>query len=161
VFSVVSGQPNANSVTLRVNGTVALTALNTNGTVMDRIDIGANSQPTMTRSFAEINIAEMLIYNRTLSDAEITEVTDTLTARYINSSPPEATIASIIRNGNAFILEFKSENGLQYKLFGDADLSDTNDWVDTGESVIIGDGDNHVFTNSPPSAEYFFQIRTE
>ncbi len=73
IFSVRSGFPGTNDVQFRLNGTQIGTALNGNGLNLGVVQLGTNLNG---------DIAEVLIYNRALSDAEITQVNNYLSAKY-------------------------------------------------------------------------------
>jgi hypothetical protein len=73
IFTLVSGKSGANDVDFLLNGTSIGRAKSTSGINLGEVKIGENFN---------IDVAEVLIYNRTLSDAEISEVNEYLASKY-------------------------------------------------------------------------------
>ena len=73
LFTVVSGKTGGNDVSLMLNDSSVVTGSSGNGLSMGKVQLSSN---------LNADIAEVLIYNRTLSDAEITQVNNYLSAKY-------------------------------------------------------------------------------
>ncbi|NWK54383.1 PEP-CTERM sorting domain-containing protein [Verrucomicrobiaceae bacterium N1E253] len=111
VFSIVSGQNATNAVVMQLDGSAILTG--THGTTanaanLDRLNLGAFSNVTdSTKDWANGYIAEIRIYDTSMTDAEINTIHNELSAKY--APVPEPSSAALLGLGGIALILRRSK----------------------------------------------------
>jgi hypothetical protein len=79
VFTLISGKSGTDDVEFFLNGTSISTSKSGNGIALGKVGVGLNF---------DVDIAEVLVYNRTLSDSEVNDVQEYLDVKYGLAPPP-------------------------------------------------------------------------